>query len=88
LDRDFAVQLTGRRLTTAEVLYYMPAHPTLLQSFLWQTLDVAPDFPRIQRFLEFWRRDIDAVIHSVTIGGVEMIAPAKMRNVQYVGQLH
>jgi len=88
LDRDFAVQLTGRRLTTAEVLYYMPAHPALLQSFLWQTLDVAPDFPRIQRFLEFWRREIDAVIHSVTIGGVEMIAPAKMRNAQYLGQLH
>ena len=40
------------------------------------------------RFLEFWRRDIDAVIHSVTIGGVELIGPAKMRNVQYVGQLH
>ena len=88
MDSDFAVQLTGRRLTTAEVLYYMPAHPALLQSFLWQTLDVAPDFPRIHRFLEFWRRDIDAVIHSVTIGGVELIGPAKMRNVQYVGQLH
>ncbi len=88
MDRDFAIQLTGRRLTTAEVLYYMPAHPTLLQSFLWQTLDVAPDFPRIQRFLEFWRREIDAVIHSVTIGGVELIAPAKVRTVEYVGHLH
>ena len=88
MDRDFAIQLTGRRLTTAEVLYYMPAHPALLQSFLWQTLDVAPDFPRIHQFLEFWGREIDAVIHSVTIGGVEMIAPAKMRNAQYLGQLH
>ncbi|MGZ3273593.1 MAG: protein usg [Caulobacteraceae bacterium] len=88
MDREFAVQLTGRRLTTAEVLYYMPAHPALLQSFLWQTQDVAPDFPRIHRFLEFWRREIDAVIHSVTIGGVELIAPAKVRNVQYLGHLH
>ena len=88
LDRDFAVQLTGRRLTTAEVLYYMPAHPALLQSFLWQTLDVAPDFPRIQRFLEFWRREIDGVIHSVTVGGVELIAPAKVRHVQDIGLLH
>jgi uncharacterized protein Usg len=88
LDRDFAVQLTGPRLTTAEVLYYMPAHPALLQSFLWQTLDVAPDFPRIHRFLDYWRREIDAVIHSVTIGGVELIAPARTRNVQYLGELH
>jgi len=88
LDRDFAVQLTGRRLTTAEVLYYMPAHPALLQSFLWQTLDVAPDFPRVHRFLDFWRREIDAVIHSVTVSGVELIAPAKVHRVDFVGHLH
>jgi uncharacterized protein Usg len=87
LENDFSVQLAGRRLTTAEVLYYMPAHPALLQSFLWQTLDQAPDFPRIHRFLDFWRREIDAVIHSVTIGGVELIAPAKVRHAQYLGQL-
>ena len=88
MDRDFAVQLTGRRLTTAEVLYYMPAHPALLQSFLWQTLDVAPDFPRVHRFLDFWRREIDAVIHSVTVSGVELIAPAKVHRVDFVGHLH
>ena len=88
MDRDFAVQLTGRRLTTAEVLYYMPAHPALLQSFLWQTQDVAPDFPRIHQFLDYWRREIDAVIHSVTIGGVEFVRPAQMRHAQFVGLLH
>jgi uncharacterized protein Usg len=88
LDRDFSVQLTGRRLTTAEVLYYMPAHPALLQSFLWQTLDLAPDFPRIHQFLDYWRREIDAVIHSVSIGGVELIAPAKVQNARYFGLLH
>ena len=88
MDDDFSVQLTGRRLTTAEVLYYMPAHPALLQSFLWQTMDEAPNFPRIVRFLEFWRREIDAVIHSVTIGGVELIAPARVRAAQYIGQLN
>lgn len=88
MDRDFAAQLTGRRLTTAEVLYYMPAHPALLQSFLWQTLDAAPDFPRIHRFLDFWRREIDAAIHSVTIGGVELIGPARVRSVHDLGLLH
>jgi uncharacterized protein Usg len=88
VDRDFSVQLTGRRLTTAEVLYYMPGHPALLQSFLWQTLDQAPDFPRIHRFLEYWRREIDAVIHSVSIGGVGLIAPAKIRAVEHWADLH
>jgi uncharacterized protein Usg len=87
VDRDFSVQLTGRRLTTAEVLYYMPAHPNLLQSFLWQTLDQAPEFPRVHRFLEFWRREIDAVIHSVSIGGVDVIKPAGLRTARYWGDL-
>ena len=33
------------RLTTAEIIYRMPDHPDLLQSFIWQKLDLAPDFP-------------------------------------------
>lgn len=89
MDKDFQAQLTGKRLATAEVLYYMPAHPALLQSFLWQTLDQAPDFPRIQRFLDFWRREIDAVIHSVTIsGGQGALAPARLRPARFMGDLH
>ena len=88
MDRDFAVQLTGRRLTTAEVLYYMPAHPALLQSFLWQTLDVAPDFPRIHQFLQFWGREIDAVIHSVTCSASGLVAPARLDVGRDIGLLH
>ena len=76
---DFEAQLRGKRLTTAEILYYLPDHPALLQSFLWQTLDEAPDFPRIQRFLAFWRTEIDAVIHSVQISSAQQVAPARVR---------
>jgi uncharacterized protein Usg len=85
---EFEAQLSGKRLTTAEVLYYMPDHPTLLQTFLWQTLDEAPDFPRIQRFLEFWRREIDAVIHSVAITSVAQAAPASTRAARFYGRLN
>ena len=87
-DPDFAQQLQGGRLTTAEVLYYMPEHPTLLQSFLWQTLDIAPEFPRVHRFLGFWRREIDAVIHSVSVSAQGMISPARLRHADYMGELH
>ena len=85
---DLEAQLQGQRLTTAEVLYFLPDHPDLLQSFLWQTLDVAPDFPRVQRFLDFWRREIDAVIHSVAISSVEQITPGRARPVRFYGQLN
>jgi uncharacterized protein Usg len=77
--RDFETQLRGGRLTTAEVLYYMPDHPSLLQRFTWQTLDIAPEYPRVHKFLDFWRREIDAVIHSVAISAVGIVAPAKVQ---------
>src|SRR5262245_51764970 len=88
LGSDLGAQLSGKRLTTAEILYYIPDHPSLLQSFLWQTLDEAPDFPRIQKFLDFWRREIDAVIHSVAISSVAEITPGRMRNTRFMANLN
>lgn len=85
---EFHAQLMGRRLTTAEITYYMPDHPTLLQEFLWQTLDEAPDFPRVRTFLDFWRREIDAVIHSVRLSYVGVVSPARWRAVEDLGRLN
>jgi uncharacterized protein Usg len=64
---EFGQRLNGSVMVTAEVLYYIPDHPKLLQTFMWQTLDVAPRFPRVEKFLDFWRREIEAVIHSVRV---------------------
>jgi uncharacterized protein Usg len=74
-----SMRLAGWTLTTAEVLFYMPDHPSLLQSFTWQTLDLAPRYPRVHQFLEFWRREIEAVIHSVRLASGEELAPEKVR---------
>lgn len=73
---EFERRLKGWRMTTAEVLYYMPDHPALLQSFVWQTLDLAPKYPRIHRFLNYWKAEIDAIIHSVRLATGETLAPA------------
>jgi uncharacterized protein Usg len=85
---EFLRQLRGERLTTASVLYYMPDSPALLQEFVWQTLDLAPEFPRIHRFLGFWRREIEAVIHSVTVASAGLVRPARLRLVDEVCVLH
>ncbi|HZL00410.1 MAG TPA: protein usg [Caulobacteraceae bacterium] len=87
-DTDFAAQLRGGRLTTAEVLYYMPDHPALLQRFLWQTIDLSPEYPRVRRFLDFWRREIDAVIHSVNVSACGIVSPARLDIGSAVGTLH
>ncbi len=87
-DRDFQAQINGARLTTAEVLYHMPDHPGLLQSFVWQTLDVAPQYPRLARFLDHWRREIEAIIHSVRVGHAGLVSPVEMRTVDGEFRMH
>lgn len=66
-DNELVLHLRGWRMATAEVTYYLPDHPSLLQTFTWQTLDLAPSYPRVHKFLDFWKREIDAVIHSVNL---------------------
>ncbi|MEQ8559788.1 MAG: aspartate-semialdehyde dehydrogenase [Henriciella sp.] len=76
---DFRDQLSGGRLLTAEIIYYRPDFPKLLQSFVWQTIDRAPKFPRLAEFLDHWRREIEAVIHSINISHADMLRPAQVR---------
>ena len=67
------LQLRDYRLTTAEILYHMPDHPHLLQSYLWQEYDLAPNFPALRRFLDFWARNLDGPLHSVKVAGQPLI---------------
>ena len=64
---NLTLQLRDYRLTVAEILYHMPDHPGVLQSFIWQDLDLAPDFPVLRRFLDFWQRELDGKLHSVQV---------------------
>ncbi len=76
---DLSLQLRGYRLTTAEILYHLPDHPRLLQIFLWQDMDLAPDYPQLRKFLDFWERELDGPLHSVNVASVSLIGPAEMR---------
>ena len=42
------------KLTTAEILYRMPDYSYLLQCVVSQKLDTAPEYPKLQKFLDFW----------------------------------
>ena len=74
-----SLQLKSYRLTTAEILYHLPDHPDLLQSYVWQDLDLAPHFPVLRKFLEFWRTNLDGPLHSVRVGHTQLIKPAQLR---------
>jgi uncharacterized protein Usg len=76
---EFQAQISGYGLTTANILYRLPDHPTLLQEFLWQHYDLAPDFPELFRFLDFWDREIEGPVHSVRVAHKRMIGPNEWR---------
>ena len=76
---DLVRQLQDYRLTTAEILYHMPDHPGLLQTYVWQDLDIAPRFPELHKFLAFWTRQLDGKLHSVRIASQQLIRPAEFR---------
>lgn len=80
-DRALRLQLQGYGLTTAEIYYFRPDYPSLLQQFAWQEYDEAPDFPVLFDFLAHWRRHIEAAIHSVRIAHEQLIRPAEWRAV-------
>lgn len=79
VDPDFAARFQGAGLVTAEVLYHMPDYPDLLQTFVWQTMDKAPKYPRLMQFLYFWRSEIEALIHSVRVAHADSVTPVDMR---------
>lgn len=74
-----ALQLRDYRLTTAEILYHLPDHPGLLQTYIWQALDLAPRFPELRRFLKFWEGNLDGKLHSVRVAHYELIKPPQIR---------
>ncbi|MBD1547987.1 usg protein [Roseibium aggregatum] len=76
---DFQKRILGYGLLTAEILYRLPDHPKFLQSFLWQTEDLAPHFPELKRFLGFWEKEIDGRIHSVRIAHQDLLEPVDYR---------
>jgi uncharacterized protein Usg len=85
---DLALQLKDYRLTTAEILYRLPDHPSLLQSYLWQELDISPDFPVLKRFLAFWERSIDGKLYSVRVASCKLVRPARLIHASAEFRLH
>ena len=65
----------GYNLTTAEIIYHMPDMPHLLQTYIWQDYDVAPQYPVLRDFLEFWQRDLDGPLHSIVLAEQKLIKP-------------
>ena len=49
---------------------------------------LAPDYPVLHRFLEFWRKNLEGAIHTVRVASVDLIKPAEFRALNGVLHLH
>lgn len=63
------------RLTTAEILYWMPDHRHILQTYVWQEIDLYPSFPHLKNFLHFWESELDGPIHRVNVACIGLTTP-------------
>lgn len=88
IDADFSRQLAGYALATAEITYRLPDARNLLQIYVWQDYDVAPDFPTLKKFLAFWERELDGPIHSVRLTHATLLRPVEVRHIGHEFTLH
>ncbi|OJU83896.1 aspartate-semialdehyde dehydrogenase [Metarhizobium album] len=82
MNKDMELQLKGYGLTTAHILYRMPDHQTILQTFVWQAYDLAPDFPEMKTFLKFWQQKLDGPLHSVRYFHRKLISASEWRGLR------
>ncbi|MDX2204687.1 MAG: usg protein [Hyphomicrobiaceae bacterium] len=87
-DRGFSSQLAGFSLTTAEILYRLPDHPSLLQSYIWQDYDIHPRFPRLKTFLDFWSQNLEGQLFKIRVAHRKLIGPAELKLVSGELRLH
>jgi uncharacterized protein Usg len=82
------LMLRGYGLTTAELFYRLPDHRSVLNSFIWQEYDLAPDHPRLFGFIEFWQKNIEGPLHSVRFTHRKLISAGEWRHVTHEIKLH
>ena len=85
---DFRKQVAGYGLTTAQILYRLPDHPSLLQTYVWQNYDLFPKFPVLQDFLAFWQEKLEGPLHSVRVAHCKLIKPAEIKAIDGEFRLH
>ena len=87
-DQDFACQLRGWSLTTAEIMYRMPDYRDILQTYIWQDYDLAPKFPKLIKFLDFWSHNLDGPLASVRVAHAGIVGPVQLKHVDQEWRLH
>ena len=58
---------TKHVIVLVNISYWLPDYNNILQEFTWQTGDISPTYPRVNKFLYYWKDNIDAIINDVIL---------------------
>jgi uncharacterized protein Usg len=72
--------ISNKVLVSLRVFYYMPDYRNIIQELMWQTMDVKPKYPRVNKYLNYWKNNIEAVIADIEIAEAKQTQP-KIRSV-------
>lgn len=69
---DKSIYILKRKvLVSLRIFYYMPDYRDIIQEFMWQTEDHKPKYPRVNKFLYYWKENIDAVIADIEMAEIQ-----------------
>lgn len=77
----------GETLVNVTVLYYLPDFRSILNEFIWQTIDRRPTYPRIEQFIDYWKEQIEAEIKEVHICDARGFDATRFRHVDYMAEI-
>lgn len=60
----------------------------MLQTYVWQDYDIAPKFPALFGFIEFWKQKLEGPLHSICFTHKTLISANEWRKVDGEIVLH
>lgn len=50
-------------------------------TYVWQDYDLAPEFPEMRKFMDFWQQTLDGPLHSIRYSHKRLIGPNEWRQI-------
>ena len=53
-----------------------------------RTMDIAPRYPVLRKFLDFWDRELEGRVHSVRVAGNPIARTGRVRHANVLRTMH
>ncbi|WP_376749557.1 hypothetical protein [Brucella anthropi] len=77
--------MSGQPVDCGDILRVIAA---MLQVYVWQDYDLAPKFPELRGFLDYWTETLEGALHSVRVAHHRLIQPSEWKAVDGIISVH